>query len=134
MDKATEQTVRQRAADRCEYCRLPQSFSKLKFTIDHVRAKQHGGSDELENLALSCGYCNRHKGPNIAGIDPLSGQVTQLFNPRIDAWVEHFAWNGATISGITPIGRTTVIVLAVNNRSQLSIRQALIDEGALGLP
>jgi hypothetical protein len=129
MDKATERMVRLRAGEYCEYCRLPELCSKLKFTIDHIRAKQHGGSDEAENLALSCGYCNRHKGPNIAGIDPASGQMTRLFNPRSDSWTEHFTWDGPRINRVTAMGRTTVVVLALNSREQLSIRQALLDEG-----
>ena len=82
MNKAIEQEVRRHAAERCEYCHLPQSLTRLKFSIDHVQSKQHGGSNELENLALACGYCNRHKGPNVAGIDSDTGKITRLFHPR----------------------------------------------------
>src|SRR3989442_4636901 len=46
MDVATNQLVRQRAADRCEYCRLPEEFSGLRFHIEHIVARQHGGSDD----------------------------------------------------------------------------------------
>jgi 5-methylcytosine-specific restriction endonuclease McrA len=72
MDKLIEQAVRARAKNNCEYCRLPQSARRLRFQIDHVIAQQHGGGTELDNLALSCGRCNRFKGPNIAGIDPIA--------------------------------------------------------------
>jgi len=134
MNKAIEQEVRRRAAERCEYCHLPQSLTRLKFSIDHVQSKQHGGSNEPENLALACGYCNRHKGPNVAGIDSETGKITRLFHPRSDSWTEHSRWRGAAIVGFTPVGRATVAVLNINSRYQLSIRQALIDEGAFVLP
>lgn len=75
MNRATEQMVRRRAGERCEYCHLPEALTKLKFSIDHVRAKQHGGSDEPANLALACASCNLHKGRNIAGIDSETDQL-----------------------------------------------------------
>jgi 5-methylcytosine-specific restriction endonuclease McrA len=70
----------------CEYCHLPQRFSKLTFPIDHVIARQHHGPTIESNLALACGFCNRHKGPNIAGLDPQTRQLTRLFHPRRDSW------------------------------------------------
>ncbi len=43
--------VRQRELDRCEYCGLAQSsFPLVAFHVEHVVAKQHHGSDELESL------------------------------------------------------------------------------------
>jgi len=44
MDRATSQLVRQRAGQRCEYCRLPQQHSALRFHIEHIVARQHGGT------------------------------------------------------------------------------------------
>ena len=32
-----------------------------------------GSLDEVDNLALACHRCNLHKGPNLSGIDPLTG-------------------------------------------------------------
>jgi hypothetical protein len=64
---------------------------------DHIIAKQHGGSDELHNLALACIHCNRYKGPNIAGMGPDTGELTRLFHPRSDDCHRHFAWKGAEI-------------------------------------
>ena len=82
MDKATESAARPRAGYSCEYCRLGEERSNLKFCVDHVIARQHGGGDGLENLALACGFCNRHKGPNVAGVDPETQQILRLFHPR----------------------------------------------------
>jgi 5-methylcytosine-specific restriction endonuclease McrA len=61
MDAGLRELVRQRAGDCCEYCRLPQKVSELRFHVEHVIPRQHGGSDEFENLALACPECNLHK-------------------------------------------------------------------------
>ena len=106
MDDLLQQEVRARAQGRCEYCGLPQAASPLTFPVDHIVARQHGGPTTADNLALCCGRCNASKGPNIAGIDPASGQLTRLFNPRRDIWSEHFRRAGATIAGLTNVGRT----------------------------
>jgi hypothetical protein len=33
------QTVRERATDRCEHCRIPQSALQFRFQIDHIIAE-----------------------------------------------------------------------------------------------
>jgi 5-methylcytosine-specific restriction endonuclease McrA len=83
-------TVRRRAGDHCEYCRLPQSAFRRAFHIEHIVARQHGGTAGIDNLALACWPCNLKKGPNLTGIDPQTGQITPLFHPREDDWPEHF--------------------------------------------
>ena len=86
MNPSVRQFVFVRADHRCEYCRLEQTFHDLPFQIEHITAKKHKGDNDEENLALSCYNCNAFKGPNIAGIDPQSQQLTRLFHPRrIDA-------------------------------------------------
>ena len=129
IERTLDEAVRRRAGDACEYCRLPQSARRLKFPIDHVIALQHRGPTTLENLALCCGRCNRHKGPNLAGIDPTTGAMTRLFHPRTDAWPEHFRWDGPFISGATDVGRTTVEVLNMNHPEDVAIRRELIARG-----
>jgi hypothetical protein len=129
MDSALEQLVRGRAGDRCEYCHLPQKFSRLQFSIDHIIARQHQGPTIEGNLALACPFCNCRKGPNIAGIDPHSKKMTRLFHPRQDAWTEYFRWNGPVLFGLTDVARTTVVVLAINHPVQIAIRNTLIVEG-----
>jgi len=126
MDAATRNLVRERAGGRCEYCGLLQSAVPLTtFHVEHITAKQHGGLDDPSNLALSCHHCNLHKGPNIAGLDPETGQLIALFHPRQHAWPEHFTRRGIIIDGRTPIGRTTVRVLAMNSPQQLEARSDL---------
>jgi len=70
------------AGGRCDYCRIPAAFDPLPFQVDHIIAQQHGGETVLENLAWSCLHDNKQKGPNIAGIDPLTKQLVPLFHPR----------------------------------------------------
>lgn len=128
MPSAIEDEVRNRAAFRCEYCRVPESAFRLSFEIDHITAKQHGGVTALENLALCCPRCNRNKGPNVGGIDPESGSLTRLFHPRKDRWQDHFRWSGALLEALTGVGRTTVYVLAINDPMRVALRESLIAE------
>ena len=129
MDSATRHQVRQRAGERCEYCRLAQEHSALRFHIEHIVATQHGGSDELENLALACPECNRHKGTNLSGIDPDTGKVTRLFDPRQDEWKQHFANDEARLVGQTARGRTTVWLLEMNTGDRFVWREMLLGLG-----
>ena len=112
-----------------EYCQLPQSLSSIPFEIDHIIARKHNGPTDEANLALSCFYCNSYKGPNIAGIDPATGQITRLYNPRNDLWRIHFDWNGPILFGLTDVGRATITVLAINHSDAVAFRKALIEEG-----
>jgi HNH endonuclease len=125
--------VRQRAQDRCEYCHLSASVYPLPFHVDHIKARQHGGLTVLENLAFSCLHCNRHKGPNLAGADPNTGELIRLLNPRMDQWAEHFEWIGSVPAGRTAIGRVTIQLLAINDPDIVAVREALSEEQAFPL-
>ena len=126
MDQALRAFVWRRAGQVCEYCRLPQEASAFaRFHIEHVIARQHGGLTVESNLALACGFCNFHKGPNIAGLDPESGQLVPLFHPRREVWSQHFAWQETTAVGRTPVGRATVFLLAMNNWERVEVRSNL---------
>ncbi|MCY7320625.1 MAG: HNH endonuclease [Phormidesmis sp. CAN_BIN36] len=127
MDGTLREFVRQRANECCEYCRMPQEYDVLPFQIDHIISLKHRGSSDAANLALSCYGCNAYKGPNIAGIDPETEEVTRLFHPRRDVWNEHFLWDESYLAGRTAIGRTTVDVLSINLPERLEFRQSLTD-------
>ena len=131
MDSTISQRVRQRAGQRCEYCRLPQSASALRFHIEHIIARQHGGTDDLANLALACPECNYQKGTNLGSIDPDTGKVTPLFHPRLDQWANHFARTAARIVGKSSTGRTTVWLLEMNTGDRLRWRETLLHLGLL---
>ena len=49
--------VRQCASYPCEYCRLPKGAFRRGFHIEHIIARQHGGSTSLDNLAFACWTC-----------------------------------------------------------------------------
>ena len=123
MDVKLRQFVRTRAAQQCEYCGLPQEFSELRFHIEHVIPRQHGGGDDAENLALACPDCNLRKGPNLTGIDPHTGEVVRLFHPRRDRWFDHFTYEEQYVVGTTSVGRTTVSLLEMNDPERRRIRE-----------
>jgi len=130
MNAALRKLVRRRAEARCECCRLPQSAQPfVTFHIEHIIAKQHGGSDDPENLCVACQRCNFHKGPNLAGVHPVTGNVERLFDPRRQEWAEHFELRGPVVLGRTPGGRATVAVLAMNEEGRVELRAALIALG-----
>ncbi len=126
---ALRQQIRERAGYYCEYCLIREQSVLLSHTIDHIIAEQHGGKTVLENLAQACIHCNRKKGPNIASLDPTTGALVPLFNPRLHHWKEHFQLQGNLIFSLTPIGRVTVNLLALNHGERIRIRQALITAG-----
>ena len=129
MNRALAESIRWVAGNRCDYCRIPDRLDPMPFQIDHIIAQQHGGTTSIENLAWCCFRCNKRKGPNIAGLDPVSGTVTRLFHPRQDAWDEHFEWNTAWLRGRTAIGRATIAVLGINDADVVAVRESLLAEG-----
>ncbi len=130
MNPAERDFVRHRASDRCEYCHLPQNATPyFRFHIEHIRARQHGGSDDPSNLALACPDCNAKKGPNVATISDDSGQLLELFNPRLLRWEEHFTMIGPEIVGTTQIGRATIQLLDMNEEERVLLRSQLQAEG-----
>ena len=128
MNSATRAFVWERAGDCCEYCRLPHDDSDyFEFHVEHIYAKKHGGSDELQNLCLSCAYCNWAKGTDLSGL--LHGKIVPLFHPRRQVWARHFSWDGPVLVGKTLCGKATIYVLSINDVERIQMRQILIDEG-----
>ena len=129
MDAALERLVRQRADGRCEYCCLPQAGTRAPLEIDHVIARKHRGRTVAHNLAVSCWYCNVHKGSNLSGSDPATGKLTRLYHPRRHKWNYHFRFDGSILIGRTAIGRTTIEVLRMNHPQLVAIREILMSGG-----
>ena len=126
INAGTRRLVEQRVQGRCEYCRFHQDDEPaITFQIEHTVPRQHGGSDSPDNLALACLHCNAHKGPNLAGIDPETGDLVALFNPRRDNWNEHFMLVAPYIVGRTASGRATVRVLQMNAEQRVRLRLQL---------
>ena len=129
MDAALQELIRQRARFRCEYCLLPEALVSTPFQFDHIMAQFHDGPTVAENLAYACFHCNNFKGPNVAGVDPATGEIIRLFHPRRDGRAEHFVWQAERIEGLTPVGRATVRTLRLNQPLRLVIRRSLRLEG-----
>ena len=124
MDPSLREFVRRRAGNACEYCRMPQGATPLvRFHVEHIVSRQHGGADDPSGLALACDRCNAYKGPNLTSIDPDTLDVSALFNPRGDAWSDHFAVRGGRILGLTPKGRATVRLLNMNASRRVELRE-----------
>ena len=131
MDARLREAVRQRAQGCCEYCQFPEPFTRVPFQIDHIIPEKHDGPTTFENLALACFFCNTHKGPNLSGLDPQTGELSRLFHPRQDRWQEHFRWEGAILIGLTAVGRATLQVLRINRADAVAVRQSLLEEGVM---
>ncbi len=121
-----QQIVRQRAKYLCEYCHSSEKWQYVAFTIDHIKPVSHGGSENIDNLALACFHCNRQKSNQVEADDPTTGITVPLFNPRLEDWSTHFRWSldSLYIQGITAIGRATISALKLNRERIIIIRSA----------
>ena len=116
-----------RAKACCEYCRTPLPFTPDPVVIDHIQPVSQGGSDLLENLAVSCWGCNGHKSAGTRAFDAQEARLVPLFNPRSQAWSEHFRWSddGVHVLGVSAIGRASVSKLNLNRQGLLNLRAVL---------
>ena len=116
--------VRERAENRCEYCRLAQEGQEATFHVDHVVPRSKGGASTEHNLALACVSCSLRKGARQDGVDPRTGDQHRLFQPRTDQSNDHFEVRpDMVVEGRTAIGRATVETLRLNRVLAVAIRQ-----------
>ena len=101
--------VMDRAFDRCEYCQMPQLLVASSHQVDHIVAEKHGRATSEINLALSCSLCNLRKGSDIASLDPETGELMRLFNPRDQSWREHFRFDDGEIKGLPKLAERPFI-------------------------
>ena len=126
MSPRLRRLVRNRARRRCEYCRLHENDLPLwSFHADHIVAEQHSGSDVPANLAWACQRCNLFKGTNLTTIDPQTGKLARVFNPRNQQWDKHFKIENTRIGGLTPTGRATARLLQMNVEERTDLRAEL---------
>ncbi len=99
--------------------------------MEHILPRTLGGSDDRSNLAASCYRCNEFKGAKTDAINPETGQLAPLFNPRTQTWADQFAWvnAGTHMIGVMPTGRATVIALRLNNENVVEARAIWIEFG-----
>lgn len=125
---AVDRRVRERAWYRCEYCLSPEDYNTDPFSIEHIHPVARGGSNDEDNLALSCFGCNLIKGVRVDAPDPVTGERFPLFHPRRDSWSGHFTWsdNFQEVEARTAIGRATIAALDLNRRKLQNLRRALL--------
>jgi HNH endonuclease len=123
--------VAAQARHRCGYCLPAEAIVGTPMELDHLVPESLGGLTEESNLWLACSLCNDIKNNRIAGLDPVSGEVVRLFNPRQQVWHEHFRWTelGDRIIGLTPTGRATVVTLNLIRPALVRARQLCVSVG-----
>ena len=123
--------VHQRAGYRCEYCGYPEAASSTPLEVDHIIPEARGGLSTLDNLALCCRACHLYKHVQVEAIDPLTGLLVPLFQPRAQQWSAHLSLDRATgmMCGLTPAGRATVEALRMNAPHALATRTLLMRLG-----
>ena len=124
LPKHLQDAVEQRAASRCEYCRMHQALQGATFHVEHVQPRSRAGQTRLENLAWACPGCNLRKADRVDALDADTGLQAELFNPRTQDWPEHFRWDGHRVVALTATGRVTVAALELNHPRRILIRQA----------
>ena len=128
---ALRRLATERAGQRCEYCRFPQSALFFAFEVEHIIPLVRDGADASHNWALACRACNVRKGAHIENVDPATHAVIRLYHPRQDPWHDHFHIDIdiGVIEGRTAIGRATVARLEMNNPVQCAARHHWIRLG-----
>ncbi len=129
--KSLRRRVAEQAQYRCGYCLTREDVTGTPMEVDHLFPSSLGGLTVEANLWLACGLCNDHKGSRVTAEDPDDGRQARLFNPRLDAWEQHFEWieGGVRIEGRTAIGRATVSALHLNRRHLVTARQGWVTVG-----
>lgn len=123
--------VAARAGLKCEYCRAPQKVINARFEVEHIIPRASGGLDSIENFALACHSCNKHKWRFVSGLDEETEKVVRLFHPRRQRWNDHFSVDAGAgkVTGKTSIGRVTVKRLNMNGNIQTQARLSWIKSG-----
>lgn len=119
--------VQRRAHNCCEYCGSQEDYSPDTYSVEHIIPRSKDGDEEIDNLAYACQGCNNRKYISIDAVDPLSGSIAPLYNPRRDRWSDHFIWSEdfAILLGISPTGRATIAKLELNRKGVVNLRRVL---------
>lgn len=125
------QSVAEAAKYRCGYCLTSQEIIGPYLQIDHILPESRGGTADEENLWLACPLCNNAKSDHVEAEDPETDMRVPLFNPRREAWTDHFRWSedGTEILGRTPVGRATIARLKMNDRVRVAVRAKWVAVG-----
>ena len=129
ISKKVRSLVISRAGNRCEYCRVLDYLVGFDYHIEHIIGIQHGGTDDLSNLAYACSYCNWKKGPNLSTILYVGGELIPLYNPRSQNWFDHFEVKRGEIIALSTIAEGTIKLLELNQSSRVEARFEMLIAG-----
>ncbi len=131
ISKALRRRGIEQARNRCGYCLSQGRILGQLREVDHIIPETRGGPTVEGNLWLMCSKCNKQKGSTITAPDPLTREKVALFNPRTQAWSDHFTWTpeGDRVLGLTPSGRATVDVLKLNRVELVNARKLWVSVG-----
>jgi hypothetical protein len=121
--------VATRANHVCEYCLVAQEDAYFTLQIEHIISRKHGGSSDVDNLALACVFCNAPKGTDIGTIVPGRTELVRLYHPRNDRWPNHFHLNGPIIEPVSEMGEATIRILQMNHDDRVPERDILTKGG-----
>lgn len=115
----------------CRYCLTSELNSGMPLTYDHIEPRSKGGKTSFENVCRACRPYNEFKSDATHALDPLTGEPSLLFNPRTEAWAEHFRWSadGMRVEGVSAVGRATVIALRMNRPAITTARGRWAEAG-----
>jgi hypothetical protein len=66
------------------------------------------------------------QGHESSSIDPTTGEVVRVFDPRRQLWEDHFVLRDGLIVGSSPVGRATAALLRMNTPGRIALRLELI--------
>lgn len=119
------QIVAKRADFRCEYCRIPEYDNLVQFHLEHIISLKHGGTNDLENLAYACPWCNFYKGSDLGTVIEDENILIRFFHPRKVKWADHFYSVEEKIFALTKEPEATIKIFKLNRPDRIELRQFL---------
>ncbi|MBM4900843.1 HNH endonuclease [Vibrio parahaemolyticus] len=82
----------------CQYCGWSgandfESWNRGWLTIDHIKPRKHGGTDEHDNLVVACHTCNSVKGASMCNSIDDAKQVISTKNEQRRQWFIKYVEN-----------------------------------------
>jgi hypothetical protein len=129
--KELRQKVAEQGRYRCGYCLTSELIVGYKMDIEHIIPETKGGLTVENNLWVCCKDCNVLKSSKTQAIDSITNEIVPLYNPRTQAWADHFEWSkeGDLIISKTVTGRVTVVELKLNRQVLVDARRRWVSAG-----
>ena len=126
--EALREAVAKRANYLCEYCKIDERFTGLRFHLDHIFNEAKGGETSFNNLAYACAVCNHNKHSDLAGYLSELKQAFLFFHPRTDDWDAFFVLRkDGVIDGLTNPAKATIRALDMNRDQAVKERLFLLE-------